>query len=278
MKKSLLLFGFAATTMLASAQQTIYSANNQATFGAWTFADVDGDGNNWVVEDKSTTQGLESQGYSLNSWSLSSMFNPLTPNNYASSPAINCTGYQNISLRFKREAGGAPGAEAEKYSVYALTAANPAALAAAMLTATAIHTELITVGKELVEVTVDLPAALDGMNNVYIVMRHYDCSGQYFLAIDDLVVEGDMIPAAVNTLNKDNVTIFPQPMNGSLNISIGEDIASVTLVDQNGKTVFEKADIASSKYEMNTENLSEGIYILKIQASSGSVYTQKCVK
>lgn len=279
MKKNLLLVGFAATTLFASAQQTIYSANNAATFGAWTFTDFDNDGNNWAIQDQSTVQGLATQGDLLTSYSLNpSNFNPLTPNNFASSSPIDCSAYQNLSLRFKRESGGAPTAEAEKYSVYVISAASQPALAAALTTATPVFTETITIGRELVEKTIDV-SALDGMNNVYIVIRHYDCTNQYFLAIDDVVLEGDMTSALTTDLSNDQkVSVFPQPMNNSLTISIEEEITSIVLIDQSGKIVSEIQGVKSSSYNMNTENINSGIYILKVESASGAIYTQKCVK
>lgn len=279
MKKHLLLMGFATTTMLASAQQTIYSANNAATFGTWTFVDVDADGNNWAVEDQSSVQGLSAQGDLLTSYSLNpSTFNPLTPNNFASSTPINCTTYENLSLRFKREAAGAPGAEAEKFSIYAISAANQSALTTALLTATPVYTETVAVSRTLDEITVDL-SALDGMDNVYIVIRHYDCTGQFFLAIDDVVLEGDMMSSSVTSLNDDQkISIFPQPMNESLTIVLDEGIAAVTLLDQNGKIVQQQNEVNANATTINTENVKSGVYIIKIVSESGRLYSQKCVK
>jgi len=279
MKKNLLLMGFAATTMLASAQQTIYSANNATTFGTWTFVDADGDGNNWAVEDQSSVQGLSGQGDLLTSYSLNpSTFNPLTPNNFASSTPINCTMYENLSLRFKREAAGAPGAEAEKYSIYAISAANQSALTTALLTATPVHTETVAVSRTLDEITVDL-SALDGMDNVYIVIRHYDCTGQFFLAIDDVVLEGDMTSASIESNSQDlKASIYPQPMNANLMIELEEEIASVVLLDQNGKIVSQVNDVNAYTATINTENIKSGVYIIKIVSESGRLYSQKCVK
>ncbi len=278
MKKSLLLFGFAATTMVASAQQTIYSADGAATFGTWTFTDVDVDGNNWAPIDRSSTQGLGGKGVSLVSYSINpSTFAALTPDNYATSTPINCSGYENLTLKFNRVAGGTPAASAENYSVYAVSAANPTALAAALATATPVFTETVVIGKELVGKTVNL-SSLNGMNNVYIVFRHHNCTEQFFIAIDDVILEGTAIPASINDMNETKMSVYPQPMTNSLTISNEEEIASVVLIDQNGKTVLQKYDIAAKSILLNTENISEGVYILRVQTTSGAVLTQKCVK
>lgn len=279
MKNHLLLMGFAATTLFASAQQTIYSANNSAGFGTWTFLDVDNDGNNWAIQDQSSVQGLGAQGDLLTSYSLSpSTFNPLTPNNYASSAPINCSTYENLSLRFKREAAGAPSAEAEKYSVYAVSAANQGALVTALASATPLYTETIAVGRELLERTVDL-SSLDGMNNVYIVIRHYDCTGQYFLAIDDVVLEGDMTSASLTNLTSDSkIQVYPQPMKNSMTVSIDENISTITLIDQSGRIVLSENNVNASTFIVNSESFDPGIYLLQIEGDSGTIFTQKCIK
>lgn len=279
MKKHLILMGFAATTMLASAQQTIYSANDAATFGAWTFVDADADANNWAVQDQSSVQGLGAQGDLLTSFSLNpSTFNPLTPNNFASSTPIDCSTFENLSLRFKREAAGAPGAEAEKYSIYAISAANQGALTTALLTATPVYTETVAVSRVLDEITVDL-SALDGMNNVYIVIRHYDCTGQFFLAIDDVILEGDTSSSSISDLSQDQkISIYPQPMTTTMTVSMDEEIATIAVIDQNGKIVNELNEVKSKSITLNTESLKNGVYILKVESTSGAIITQKCVK
>jgi len=277
MIKRLFFSGITLIALAANGQQTIYLANDLNSFGNWTFIDGDTDGNNWAIEDQSTTQGLDLQGDLLTSFSLNpSNFNPLTPDNFALSTPINCSNHENLSLKFKRTSAGAPGAEAESYSVYAINAASQAALLASLSSATPLYTETITVGKELVLRTIDL-SSLDGMSDLYIVFRHHNCTGQFFLAIDDVVLEGSMTSASIINLSLD-MSIYPQPMSGNLTISMEENIKNLLLINQIGEIVFQENGINSKSFIVNTENLSNGLYFLKVTDESGSVYTKKCVK
>ncbi len=280
MKKNVLLLYFSVVTALCTnAQQIIYTAFNYETFRHWTFLDSDGDDFNWEIIDRSTYEGLELQGDLINSFSLQPYnFDPLTPNNYAYSVPVNCTAFENVSLRFKRLSTGVATKHAEKYSIYAMRATSTAELELALPTAIPLYTETIEVGRILEERTVDL-SFLDGMDSVYIVVRHHDCTDQFFLTIDDVIVEGNISTASINEVKiSEQLKVFPQPMNHKLTVSYNEEIASISLFDKSGKLVQTTSNLNSKSHVIMTEDLSPGVYILKVQTASGTVLTQKCVK
>jgi len=56
------------------------------------------------------------------------------------------------------------------------------------------------------------------------------------------------------------------------------DIAKVTLYDVTGKRVFNTTDVNNSKrYEINTKNLSEGVYIVKVNFINGAATSKKVI-
>lgn len=60
------------------------------------------------------------------------------------------------------------------------------------------------------------------------------------------------------------VSVYPNPTNGILNILVAED-ARLQLIDLEGRVVFFEANVkADEKQEVNTANLTSGIYIIKI--------------
>ena len=70
----------------------------------------------------------------------------------------------------------------------------------------------------------------------------------------------------INTINKINIRVFPNPSNGLFNIE-GKNITSLKLIDINGKNIniefksFSKLDLSS---------LENGVYFLKITTTEGS--------
>lgn len=75
-------------------------------------------------------------------------------------------------------------------------------------------------------------------------------------------------------LDKQAISIYPNPVNDSFNITTKLDIESVLIYDINGKQV---ANFTTKKH-LNVSNLKSGMYIVKIMTSQGEVYMQKLIK
>gem|GEM_PF-2128374 len=279
MKNMLLILGFALFTIVSIAQQTIYTANDYPSFSDWTFLDSDGDGWNWEVDSEPSYEGLEFQGVLIKSFSLQPFnFEPLNPDNFAYSIPLNFHGYDNVSLSFKRLSTGVTSKHEEHYSVYAIRAESSSELEMALFTAIPFYSETIETGRTLEEKTVDL-SVFDGMDSIYIIFRHYNCTDEFFMIIDDVIVEGDTNSASIESNNQViKASIFPQPMNAKLMVELEEKIASVVLLDLNGKIVRQVNEVDAHKATINTENIKSGVYIIKIVSESGRLYSQKCVK
>lgn len=77
-----------------------------------------------------------------------------------------------------------------------------------------------------------------------------------------------------------NVTIHPNPIESSFEISIGNEITAtyeIMLIDALGKMIEQRTDVYGST-SMNIEGLPSGLYTLKLTLTDGTVATRKIVK
>lgn len=73
---------------------------------------------------------------------------------------------------------------------------------------------------------------------------------------------------------ENEITIYPNPTNGLVNIQSGKEIKSVQLVSTEGKVV--RKNLNSTQINLN--GLPNGIYFLKIELQNGRVQFEKVVK
>jgi para-nitrobenzyl esterase len=85
------------------------------------------------------------------------------------------------------------------------------------------------------------------------------------------------IPAGVQTINKNTIDMYPNPANSELNIRSSAFISHIAMMDEMGRTVSEAKNINSLSYQMNTSNLSSGIYFVSIYNAQGQVPTVRKV-
>jgi len=77
-----------------------------------------------------------------------------------------------------------------------------------------------------------------------------------------------------------NYRVFPQPTTNYLNLWLEQTPPSNSLlriVDVNGKTVLEN-NIESNQMNLSVQDLSSGIYILKLIGETGILLTHKIIK
>jgi len=92
----------------------------------------------------------------------------------------------------------------------------------------------------------------------------------------------DVLDVGVNELaNSEQVTVFPNPSNGVINITIPDSFNSNTLnaevVSADGKIVFVKSDLQSgSNYEFDLRSeVSTGVYFLRLKSDNNIIYSGK---
>lgn len=269
MKKVLFSILIASSTV-ASAQTTYYSASSAADFQLGTVVDADQDGKTWGIFDLTANGGagtsFDSQAEVLgsNSWDTVA----LTPDNWYVSPAINLTGASNASLRWGRAAID-PDWPAENYSVYVVTGADLNAVVAALQTATPVFTETIATGGVWANKSVAINS-FAGQNNVYVAFRHHDCTDQFIFLLDDIKVDN---VADIEETSVVSVSVYPNPATDVLNIKTEEAIQNVTITSIDGKVVAnatsEIVDIAA---------LNAGVYVYNVTTVTGKTAKGNFIK
>lgn len=226
----------------------------------WQNIDADGDGNAWIA----ATLGEEPIVASESKQILLGIFEiPLTPDNYLITPQMTLDADYHLSFTI----GSIAPNFAEKYSVLVSTTD------ADIESFTAIHTETFTSGGQR---TVLLDLADYTGETIYIAFRHWDCTNQYVLTLDNVkVFEYSLVDAEVASVtaptsgtNLGNETVKAIIKNNGtdaitgfsliLNVD-GTDIATETY----SGTI---ASAAQAEYTFTqTANLSaEGDHIVKV--------------
>ena len=206
---------------LLSFSQTYYSENFESGNGAlWNMEDLDQDGNYFGI--------LNASGVNANfgtktlvsfSWNSSAF----TPDNLAISPAITLpSGVPNIFLTYDVQSDADTGAE--NYAVY-LTSSD---VAADVIAATPILEETLPGG--LKQVSLDISAFAG--QTVHLSFRHFNCTDQYYLALDNI---------AIKTLSNDNATNVKNKLDKFIAINTSKYIQ--TTIKNNGSNTINSVEV-----------------------------------
>ena len=85
---------------------------------------------------------------------------------------------------------------------------------------------------------------------------------------------GDGNYEGVEEASEVSFSIYPNPVHGQLNISASEPVRMVEVIDMTGRTVM---TLGANSNKVNTENLLNGIYVVRVTTESG-IGMQKFVK
>jgi hypothetical protein len=220
------------------------------------------------------TLTYEAQGEVLGSASWTSANGPLSPDNWIISPVLDLSNYDAATFTFGRGTTYAFQNLSEKYAVYAVNPADPATLGSTLNAATALLVEQVITPDQWVSKTVDL-TALAGQANVYVAIRHFDCTDYVLLFIDDLVVSATS--SASIKENNLNVSVYPTPANDVVNFKLNGEATSVSIIGLDGK-VYSTTSISGNTTSVNVASLASGIYVYEIVAENGSVTRSTFVK
>lgn len=271
MKK--ILLSVVALSLFGSTQaQVAYTASGLTEFQNMAVVDADGDTQAWGVYDFMTANGgnpvgttFDSQGELLGSFSWDPATQAaLTPDNWVITPAINLASFTAAELTWGR-ASVDPDWAAENYSVYVVAAADQAAAAAALATATPVYNETIATGDEWLTRSVNLNS-FAGQSSVFVAFRHHACTDMFILALDDIMVSQ---PASVLTQEL-SVSVYPNPANEVLNFDMMESASSVSIVTLDGKVVLSE-NVSGNTFSVSVAELTTGMYVYEIVAENGSV-------
>ena len=183
----------------AGGKEIVLSQDFETSVDGWSIIDADGDGNNWGMGDPSQLIAAHSGSTAAFSASYGSS-GDLTPDNWLVSPQIPLKG----TLKFWVAGSGS---WPETYTVMVSTTDTNVDSFTAL---TADMTTPSGSGFNWGEVTLDL-SAYAGQQG-YIAFRHYNCTGMYYMILDDITIEGDDI-AAGEWITIENAT-SPQDIEG----------------------------------------------------------------
>ena len=145
-----------------------YTQDFSATPACWTMIDADGDGYNWTIP----------SGYSaIQSASYDNTAGPLTPDNWLVSPQFAIPANSNYEVTWSATAQDQSW-PAEHYGVYVSTTGNDTT------NFTMIQEWTLTAG--VFNPVIDLSSYAG--ENIYIALRHFNCTDQFRLSIDEFIV------------------------------------------------------------------------------------------
>ncbi|MGY0393407.1 choice-of-anchor J domain-containing protein [Bizionia sp. KMM 8389] len=257
MKKITFLFAF-CLTLTFSAQAQLFSDDfEDQDISDWTIIDQDGDGFNFMAYDPSIAQDGLNNYMSSESWN--SGVGPLTPNNYAISPAIDVTNNEDLVLTYV--VGGQDALYSEEvYTVYVSTGNTIADFSNPAITVS-FNEDLgddINAAGNLVERSLNA-SALNGATTVYIAFRHHDVTDQFMINFDDVSLSGTLLSTDEFALNA--IQIFAA--NDVVTLSNIKSEANYRISTISGQAVLNgNTRLATEK--INVSNLASGIYIIEV--------------
>ena len=266
MRKNLLMASFLFMGIYGSAQTVIFedNFNDPAKVALWENTDRDGDGEKWEFYNAEEDDRPAFTGDFATSWSW--FLEAFTPDNTLTSPAFTLPTTEGVlTLKFKVGAFDEEIFE-EHYAVYVIPA-NTVFTG----TETPVFEETLDAGYTEVAKNISVDISEYAGQEVQLVFRHYDCTDIAFIGLDDIevVLEQNM---AVSSVNKTQVSIYPNPTSDFIKIQNVKDLKSVRIFDMTGKIVKE-----TSSSEIDVKALSSGQYIINIY-SGNNVISRKFIK
>ena len=256
---------------------TVYDFEN-STFQGWTTIDADGDGYTWVLSSTGMGTGYGHNGSvdMVYSQSYDNNYGPLTPDNYLVSPAK--AAYNHISFfACAQDASWA----SEHFGVAVSTAGNTSGSDFVTIdewTMTAKRSGVKGIGRDgetrdqgnWYEITTDLSAYAG--QEFWIAIRHFNSTDMFYLDVDDISLGiGDAVPE--NTA--DYMSIYPNPAKDKVVVTSDVTVNEYRVYDVTGAEVMSNK-VNSDTFEVNVDNLSAGVYYLRIYAD-GLVQSKKFV-
>jgi glucose/arabinose dehydrogenase len=90
-------------------------------------------------------------------------------------------------------------------------------------------------------------------------------------------IQGETL--GVNDFNSLSVTMYPNPANDSVIVDVKYGaIEQINIMDLKGSVLYSEENIAASTKELNTESLSQGIYLVRITSEKGTAIKKLVVQ
>lgn len=117
-------------------------------------------------------------------------------------------------------------------------------------------------------------AAYIGQANVKIRFQ-YIANDADAVSIDDvqIIANGTLGTSEVSKTKAENISVYPNPTKGELNIKTDKKIKSTAVIDSSGKSLLN-----NTSERLDISSLPKGIYLLKVDFSDGTSKTEKVIK
>ncbi|MPN46146.1 hypothetical protein SDC9_193729 [bioreactor metagenome] len=112
------------------------------------------------------------------------------------------------------------------------------------------------------------------VKTVYGTTNLTPCGTFTYGQVEDYTVKITSSTMAVSTVNKDALTVYPNPFKDILRISDVKNVKSISISDVSGRQVKTLAPAA----ELNLSSLNSGLYMVTLHMNDGSVKTVKAIK
>jgi len=218
MRKTTLLLMLLLISSFGFAQTTYYSEDFESgNLNGWTTNDLDADGLQWAVLDASGINSAFGNGALVSFSYDDATTSAVTPDNLVTSPAINLSAVTDSNVYLFYDYQTSSSWPNEHYAVYVTTSVDPAVISAA----TPIFESTVTSGT-LATKFINLTAYIG--QTVYISFRHYSCTDNYYLVVDNIKLKSlaandvQLVSAKLNRyalLNSTNALTFTVKNAGS---------------------------------------------------------------
>jgi hypothetical protein len=180
MKKTTLGLLMLFTSVLGFAQTTYYSEDFESEdLNGWVSNDLDTDGLEWTVLNASGINSAFGNGSLLSFSYDDATTSAVTPDNLVTSPAIDLSAVTDPNVYLFYDQATSTSWPAEYYAVYVTTSDDPAII----IDATPIYTTTVSNGN-LTTKFINLTSYIG--QTVYVSFRHYNCSDNYYLILDNV--------------------------------------------------------------------------------------------
>ena len=218
----------------------------------WDFIDADIDGRNWYVVDIGGNNAIESASHVNGA-------EPFTPDNWIISQAINLTNVGSASLSWNVRAADW-NADNEYYTVY-LSTGN----------------QISNFLSSNVSYSEDLNGSYGQWQNrslnanslvgetVYVAIRHHNVFDQSKIDFDDVSLLGSAL--GIEDIDQNNFKYYYNKDSDNLTLKSNMSFDNILIYNILGQEVLNKK-LSQTEEVINLSNMTDGIYIAKIQAGN----------
>ena len=86
-------------------------------------------------------------------------------------------------------------------------------------------------------------------------------------------ISGDTItvdPVAIASIEKNNIQVYPNPVNDILNIQSEQPVFEIVILDMHGAVVYRENTSGIFQKQLDLQALPKGVYVVKLTSASGT--------